>query len=433
VHIKMSLSRHFYSLDEVQAALIFSASRNNQKETLFWCQELLSSGLVAETISTLFESWLFHTGVFRLQWLLDSWASLASDELTESDILLAASRLSSINYSRRDNSLWNILVLTGCEPDRQPDRVTPKTPIGARDTFEGIDLYFVRAVYQGKAQSAWWATQYMSVSRVWEILRWFAENVFSEYTEKYLACLRAFEGYEALLGFRSDEYDIIIRCAAVLAFCISQSARVESFKPFAAKLGGDEIMFLGELKALEGRKGARMFSVPVLCLYGVTGRGRSQWSQQNFVKLNNVEKYMRGCAFWDEAVAEFAADGEDEIKWPSDDAYEAFYSRYFPDDIPDEWSRAEKLKSHGDGVLGPTEKLSLVKYTRTHYGKLCRLAWNTRELVFKQLQKLNETCNYDCNIVNAVGGFKFSVNRPIHKEIKLEPVHKRRISASSSS
>lgn len=430
----MSLSRHFYSLDEVQAALIFSASRNNQKETLFWCQELLSSGLVAETISALFESWLFHTGGFRLQWLLDSWQTLASDELTESDILLAAYRLSNINYTRRDNSLWNILVITGCEPDKQPDRVTPKTPIGATDTFEGIDLYFIRAVYQGKAHSAWWATQFMSVNRVWEILRWFAENVYTKYTEKYLGCLRALEGYEALLGFRNDEYDIIIRCVAVLSFCISSSARDESFKPQVSELGGDELEFLKEHKALEGRKGARMFSVPVLCLYGITERGRSQWSQHNFAKLNNVEKYMRGCTFWDEAVAEFVEDDSgDEIKWSSDDAYETFYNRYFPDDIPDEWSRSEKLKSHGDGVLGPTEKLSLVKYTRTHFGKLCHLAWNTREIVFKQLEKLSERCNCDCNIVSAVGGFKFSVERPIQEGIKLEPVHKRRILSSSSS
>ena len=254
----MSLSRHFYSLDEVQAALAYSATRNNQKETLFWCQELLSSGLVAETISTLFESWLLHTGTFRLQWLLDAWDKLASDELTESDILLAASNLSSISQLQRDNSLWNILVLTGCEPDKQPDRVTPKTPDGATDVFHGAELYFVRAIYQGKARCAWWITQFMPVKRVWEILRWFAENICGTYYEKYLRCLQALEGYDALLGFKSAEYDIIIRCAAVLAFCIPPSARIKSFKPLAAELDEVGSVFLGELKDLEGRKEARI-------------------------------------------------------------------------------------------------------------------------------------------------------------------------------
>jgi hypothetical protein len=35
-----------------------------------------------------------------------------------------------------------------------------------------------------------------------------------------------------------------------------------------------------------------------------------------------------------------------------DDALEEFYSTVFPDDIPDEWSAAERAKSHGQqGVV----------------------------------------------------------------------------------
>jgi hypothetical protein len=425
----MSLSRHFYSLDEVQAALAYSATRSNKKETLFWCQELLSSGLVAETISTLFESWLLHTGTFRLQWLLDAHDKLASDELEESDILLAASHLSSISQLRRDNSLWNILIITASEPNTQPDRVTPKTPIGATELFDGAELYFVRAMFQGKARCAWWITQFMTAERVWEILRWFAENACGPvYSEKYVKCLEVLEGYEALLGFKSTEYDITVRCSAVLALCISSSERDRSFKPLAADLDKEEKEFLEEIKALEGHKEARLYSVPVLCLYGVTGRGRSHWSQQNFVKLNNVEKYMRGCAFWDEAITEFCSDGGEtegeEIKWNSDESQEEFYARYFPDDIPDEWSRTEKLKSHGDGVLGPTEKVSIVKYSRVHFGKLCRLAWNTRSTVLKCLEHSH---NDDCSIATIIGSLKFTCDRILVDNIKLEPVHKRRI------
>jgi hypothetical protein len=431
----MSLSRHFYSLDEVQAALTYSTTRNNQKETLFWCQELLSSGLIAEAISTLFESWLLNTGAFRLQWLLDALAKLGSDELEESDILLAAYNLTNVSHLRRDNSIWNILVLTGCEPDKQPDRVTPKTPVGATDLFKGAELYFIRAIYQGKARCAWWITQFMTVEQVWETLRWFSENVCcGAYSKKYLECLRALEGYEVLLGFKSAEYDIIVRCSAVLALCISPSERDKSFKPLVADLDEADVTFLDELKAIEGQKCARLYSVPVMCLYGVTGRGRSHWSQQNFVKLNNVEKYMSGCAFWDEAVAEFCSDDREReregegIKWNSDESQDKFYERYFPDDIPDEWSRAEKLKSHGDGVLGPTEKVSVVKYTRVHFGKLCRLAWNTRSVVLKYLESI---ATIDCNVATIIESFNFSSNRPLNDKVKLEPVRKRLIVLSS--
>jgi hypothetical protein len=35
--------------------------------------------------------------------------------------------------------------------------------------------------------------------------------------------------------------------------------------------------------------------------------------------------------------------------FPNDDVLESFYDRFFPDDIPDEWSAADQCKSHGPG------------------------------------------------------------------------------------
>ena len=72
----MPLSRHFYSLDEVQATLLHTNS-------LFWCQELILSGCIAEAISTLFQSWLWNVGPINLQWLIDAWQTLALDEISE--------------------------------------------------------------------------------------------------------------------------------------------------------------------------------------------------------------------------------------------------------------------------------------------------------------------------------------------------------------
>ena len=39
--------------------------------------------------------------------------------------------------------------------------------------------------------------------------------------------------------------------------------------------------------------------------------------------------------------------GNDRLDFKDDEACEAFYSTYFPDDIPDEWSAEERAKSHG--------------------------------------------------------------------------------------
>jgi hypothetical protein len=108
------------------------------------------------------------------------------------------------------------------------------------------------------------------------------------------------------------------------------------------------------------------------------------WSQENTVELNHVEKYMKGCPFWDDVIGNYKRNGV----WVSEDAEEAFYEEYFPDDIPDEWTKADKERSHGKGLLKPGKKLlnpqkrlepeetmTLAKYAKIHFTKPCRLAW----------------------------------------------------------
>jgi hypothetical protein len=55
---------------------------------------------------------------------------------------------------------------------------------------------------------------------------------------------------------------------------------------------------------------------------------------------------------------------EEEKPWESDDQKEHFYDTYFPDDIPDEWSKEERGKSHGYGCLIGDEVPNFEKYAR---------------------------------------------------------------------
>jgi len=409
----MPLSRHFYSLDEVQASLLYNSYRGNIDETLFWCQELILSGCISEAISTLFESWLWHTGSFRIQWLLDAWKLLGGEELTEEDILLTAYRLASIRT--RDNSLWSILVLTAQNPDRMPDRVTRKTP-AVLPSDDEKEIYFVRALFQGKARSAWWRSQYLLPSRVWEILEWYAENVcMPQFSQEYF---KALQNYDKLLGYKTDEYDVIVRCMGVLSLCISPEKQEESFRVEQDTIPAHYLAKLEDWNKMIGQKQRRVYSISTLCLYGVTQRGRAQWSQQNYVQLNNVEKYLVGCPFWDEALEEYATvDERGVVQWNSDEAMEQFYEKYFPDDIPDEWTLAEKKKSHGDGVLGPNDKVNIWKYSRNHMMKPQRLAWDS----VRDANKYLVNCNFDgCELTSIIQSGKIN-NDNIDIEL-LKPV-----------
>jgi hypothetical protein len=405
-----SLSRHFYALDEVHAALGYCSRRNDPLETLFWCQELLLSGHIGETISTLFEAWLWHKGPLHLVWLVRAWTTLRSECLAAEDILLSAVQLSMIPHDKQDHSLWNILALATKD---MPDRITPCTPAWLDDSMDDKELYFIRALYQGKARSAWWMAQQISYARVWNIIEIYA---LQQQLESYRIVLEALQQYEHLLGYRSDEYDMIILCTAVLYCCrpIQQTKELLVHLPMRYQ---ESIQHWNERI---GRKAYRSYSIPSACLYGVTCRGKIKWSQSTVSSLNHVEPSLIGCPFWEEAIAEYGVIQGDRIIWNSDDELEDFYERYFTDDIPDEWTKAEKAVSHGDGLLAPTEVVTLYKYARSTFSKWSYFAWNTYDNMLSFLHRIKEK-TWDGTLSSIYVPITFEV----YDHAILRPVRKR--------
>jgi hypothetical protein len=183
---------------------------------------------------------------------------------------------------------------------------------------------------------------------------------------------------------------------------------------------------LNELSASVGRRERRVHQIPNSCLYGTTLRGRSKWAQNNFTQLYNIEKYLVGCPFWDEVLEEYAdIDEKGTINWNSDDKMEEFYEKYFPDDIPDEWSKKDQQKSHGDGVLSPTDKPTIWKYSRNFMSRLPQLAWNTTKFVNNYLENVDIS---DCSVERIAELYKDPVSLSEEDLKKLEPVHKIKMS-----
>jgi hypothetical protein len=417
----MPLSRHFYSLDEVQAALLYTTAQNTPSEALFWCQELILSGCASEAISILFQSWLWHTGPMRLQWLINAWKLLGSDELSEDDILLSTFRLSSIKASHRDNSLWSILVLT--LNSEMPDRITRKMPpfIPSDDKKE---IYFVSSMFQGKARSAWWISRYIPTDRVWVLLEWYIQNIKSHFQQEYLTCLEALLGYDKLLGYKSDGYDVIVRCMAIIMLCNNKEQEKYSFKEENG-YDIDNTEFLNELSKSVGRRERRVYSIPTLCLYGITQRGKMRWSQNNLTQLYDIEKHLVGSPYWDEVLSEYADISDPKnIVWHSYDKAEEFYDKYFPDEICDEWNKKDQLKSHGDGILGPHDKPNIAKYSRNYLSKIARFSYNKIKEVNSYLETLDIS---DCILERIVDYYKQHKQLTEEDLKRLRPVRKIKI------
>lgn len=417
--LRMPLSRHFYPLDDVAIALLDSSRQTKPTETLFWCQELLWSGCHAEAISSLFESWIWHVGPFRLRWLLDASNTLATEEVTEESIQCSAYQLSTLAPSQHDHSLWVLLSTfpNGCSSP--PESLTRKTP-PSLPSEDDADIFLVRALFQGKARCAWWMAScgVLSSDRIWCLLEWYITHLLPQNKDDFLVCLHTLRHYESLLGSSSEEYDRVVLCVALCMCCLSSTQRQDSLRPMISSLDARHQSLLQEWNTKKGTKSARVFSLPRSCLYGRTSRGMSRWSQQNTVQLHHVEKYIVGCPFWDEALAEYATiEKSGTLTWMSDNHREAFYERYFPDNIPDEWSREDKERSHGGGIVGPTESISLWKYASPFLSQPCRLAWHaplpSREVLHTRTLLPLHPCQLLCPLVTS------NIHPP-----SLQPVHR---------
>lgn len=86
----------------------------------------------------------------------------------------------------------------------------------------------------------------------------------------------------------------------------------------------------------------RMVAIPFDSLFGMTWRGIGGDTTD---ELRNLTKELfQTSPYWKTKAC-----------WETDDEKEEFYDTYFPDDIPDEWSREDQEKSHGTPGFGTVD------------------------------------------------------------------------------
>ena len=116
-----------------------------------------------------------------------------------------------------------------------------------------------------------------------------------------------------------------------------------------------------------------------------------KWTDSTVSQLGELESEMGDCPFWEDARSAYDLSLED--------SREDFYERYVAD-VPDEWSESEKKKSHGGGVLGPTESVRLSKWARRFH--TARLAWNTSRVVEAFIETLEKRDTRDTIDANGI-------------------------------
>ena len=332
------LTRNLYRLEEVKAALSWCIKSRRVKEVAFWTQELIESELYDDIFETLTSTWIWFHGLAAIDWFCKYSTMLKSpDPVTEDEMMAFATSLASLP---KDASVMALLAYGLADTEKEPDRVSP-IKISTK-TKSDLELTFLRACKQGKARLAFdlsrglWADK----DHMTELLTTSRPHAIWEHLDLDTWAHRAFS-----VGF----------------LCMHQPIRSTEIK-----IANDAIPLLAEWSTMNGRT-RRVYAIPQSSLYFITRRGR----QKNTVSSRKegwvtTLEALKGCPFWDTALESIV---DDETK-------EAFYEKYFPDDIPDEWSLEDQKKSHGFGSLIGNETLSTGKFIRSwYYGMECSVAW----------------------------------------------------------
>ena len=300
------LTRNIYREDECIAALKWSIMRGKQEESIFWAEECIYSSMHGELLEALLWGWCFSCGPSALPWI-ELLRERMERGITEEDMYELTYILLEYRRACPDSSAFVLLSLglsAKGEQTEAPDYLVANGP-----------AVLERAIQQGKTELAWYLAR-----PLWDTLSWPKFSILHTISSWF--------------SVWDEEMTWPIR-AVILAAACSKRPAVD------VKYSVPE----WELKEIPMRR-RRQYAIPAECLTLFTKRGDMSVSETTDTDLtHHLEENLHGSRFWDEYISSLHG---------TDIQREEFYDTFFPNDIPDEWSREDREKSHGRGVAAST-------------------------------------------------------------------------------
>jgi hypothetical protein len=363
-----SLSRHLFRLDEVAAALRYSIVERRIEEGMYWTLELLDSSEYKLLFDTLLEVWLSAVGCARLGFLFE-FSKLVpsltkpSNELNDS-LLTLSYNLLRVSKDCRDGSVLAIAIVT------LEDFVAVANAGNNMSLDEQMSsLSLNEAASIGALKSKLYSGENPTTAiRAWlEIKSAGNLPVVNPIRRTAQAACRLLKDYKYTAGWK-----YIWICVETLILCMTDMQYTEAIR------GSDMVLAIdaGTQESLQswivmtGRRKRRCFTIPKWCLKWCTERGRSTYQPMNIEEIRQPWTAMGRSAYWAQKATEFGCEiigNEISAEASSDEAWEGFVNFAFPDDIPDEWSLEDQMKSHGEGVVAPGYAPSFSNWFRSWF------------------------------------------------------------------
>lgn len=338
----MTLTKHLYELDEVVSALQICL-RNGWPRGLFWLWELVVSREEEKAHDTLTTAWLYWGGGYdphslsEKDWVRRYLRIAATIRAAGS---LHALRLLATEANRP--SMTPLASRKGKERRRIRSAAFVSLVQGSKEAAN-FWISYDSACRQGSRKDALWLLQAaqdrLSADAIWSAIGIAVRG--SAITKEAIALIQS----------ASPTSQILYQAAATLLLCMSTAIREEMIvvRQPISRVHQEQ---WDSWSAAVGRS-ARMYPIPPEAIHRETTRGQIAHKYTNIGDLRDpIVLLAEGCQFWRSALEECGITQDAETGatiFPDDDVLEGFYDRYFPDDIPDEWSKAEQEKSHGRG------------------------------------------------------------------------------------
>ncbi len=283
----MDLTAHFYRTEEVTAALIHAIGCAQKDQAFFWAQELIDSGMTHLLIFNLVWAYAVNYSHRRLDWLT-TFANIcfATDIIDEEKLQEAVQALLALPSEEKDGSF----VLTAIN--------TPKKPVEPK-VKPAIHPHTLHVLSQ--PSEMWLGVPHTVMQSTLNHLYWLAST----------HC-QLFESHLLRPAFRP----------------LTDSRRE----------------LLDSWQAILGRRTRRIFGIPSGSLYAMTTRGAQPTNETTIGELREAHNTFHRSYYWS-AICPKTARCDEEPEWEN-----WLNTVFLQDDIPEEWSLTDQLKSHGPGL-----------------------------------------------------------------------------------
>lgn len=355
-HTKNHLTIHLYRKDEALASIRWAIVCRNHTEAIFWGLELYDSNMETDAIQMLAFTWITCIGFGSLT-CLESLQKLATANREEwCQILMAWCKV-----TVHDTTAFHLLLRGASTPTTWQPRFVHTKP------YTDLDDALYTSLRRGKLTEAWLIARAMNSETQWATIRQVAAE---KKRQSSLAIV-----------YSSQLSDVERRAAAFTLVSLDGPILNSALAPlYSSNTLPIELQeAINRWDAEDSLRKRRIFKVRYEAILYLCQRSSQPVSESSESEIqHDLEKSLVASSYWQQVLKAHIKPKKGEA---TDRNIEDFYDLFFNyklHDIPDEWSLADREKSHGRG-LGKSDEQAKKHFIDTTVQRSTTLGlWNSK-------------------------------------------------------